>query len=217
MGPMSEPLGVREAHKQATKNALRDAARRLFAEHGYEATTVREIADVAGVTERTFYRYYDGKQGVLAEEALAWIDVLHDAIRQRPSPEPPFLAVQRAMLDVARQGAADLGPARFWLFTDQPQPFALLGRATPRPLLRVEQSVAAALLERLDPEHRDPGEASPPYPAEFEAQLLARVAVAALRSAAIRHRQLEARGETDSPGVEQLLLDAFEMLADLPR
>jgi AcrR family transcriptional regulator len=210
---MSEPLGLREAHRQATKKALRDAAKRLFADHGYEGTTVRQIADAANVTERTFYRYYDGKQDLLAEEALAWIDVLHGAIRGRPSPEPPFVAVRRAMLDVAGQGAADLGPARFWLFTDQPQPFALLGRATPRPLLRVEQSVAAALLERLDPEDGD--EAPPTYPAEFEAQLLARIAVAALRSAAIRHRQLEARADTDSPGVEQLLQDAFAMLADL--
>src|SRR5690242_16988013 len=56
---MAEPVGRREAGKQARRAALTAAAHRLFAEHGYEATTVRDIAAAAGLTERTFYRYFD--------------------------------------------------------------------------------------------------------------------------------------------------------------
>ena len=93
----------REASKQATRTAVLEAAQRLFALHGYENTTVRAIADAAGVTERTFYRYFDGKEGLLAEEAIDWTEKLCDAIRTRPPEEGPYLAVQHAMIAVARE------------------------------------------------------------------------------------------------------------------
>lgn len=44
---------------------LRAAAMALFAEAGYEQTTVAQIAERAGVTERTFYRYFSDKREVL--------------------------------------------------------------------------------------------------------------------------------------------------------
>jgi len=44
---------------------LRKAAVELFAERGVEATTVAAIADRAGVTERTFFRYFTDKREVL--------------------------------------------------------------------------------------------------------------------------------------------------------
>ena len=44
---------------------LRVAAMELFEEHGYEQTTVAEIAERAGLTERTFFRYFADKREVL--------------------------------------------------------------------------------------------------------------------------------------------------------
>jgi AcrR family transcriptional regulator len=44
---------------------LQEAAMQLFAERGFEATTVAEIAERAGVTERTFFRYFPDKREVL--------------------------------------------------------------------------------------------------------------------------------------------------------
>ena len=212
---MSPATGRREANKLATKAALQQAASRLFAEQGYEATTVRQIARAAQVGERTFYRYFDGKDALLAEQALAWIDVLHDAIRDRPADEAPYLAVARAMTAVAGQHAAATGAGATWILTETSQLLALLRRATPRPLRRLEQSIAAAILHRL--EAAPGGNTQPPGPPpEFQAQLLARVAVAALRTAAIYHRE-QVRGGATSPGVERLLRDAFAQLADLTR
>ena len=212
---MSAATGRREARKLATRNALREAAARLFKEQGYEATTVGQIVRAAHVGERTFYRYFDGKEDLLAEQALAWIDILCDAIRQRPAEESPYVAVARAMLAVARQAAADTGPAGLWIITERQQPLALLRRAAPRPLRRLEDSIAGAVRDRPG---TAPGPASPSPGAsdpQFQAQLLARVAVAALRTAVIRHRQLQAHGGTQSPGIERLLRDAFTTLTNL--
>lgn len=203
---MDETPGRREAHKRATRRVLRDAARRLFEEQGYDATTIQEIARAANVTERTFYRYFEGKEGLVADDALAWIEGLHDAIRDRPAGEPPFAAVREGLLGVVHRAEADAGATRLWLFSEGPRPRALLPRATPRPLLRVEESIAGAIRDRLPEAPADEG--------EFRVQLIARVAVAALRSAAIHHRRLLGEGRP-SPGIGRLLRDAFAALDDL--
>ena len=85
---MTEPEGRREASKRATRAAILAAAKEMFADHGFEATTVRDIARAADVTERTFYRYFDGKEGLIAGEFLAWLAILRQAIIERPSGDP---------------------------------------------------------------------------------------------------------------------------------
>jgi AcrR family transcriptional regulator len=208
---MAAPTGRREANKQATRAELRAAAKRLFAERGYEATTVRDIARAANVTERTFYRYFDGKEGLMADEYLSWLATLQGAIRARPGDEPPLTAVRRAMISVGQQASAGPGPAPLLLFSDRP--FAGLRRSAPRPLLRLEASVAEAVLARLGAGRATDESAADPEE-EFRAQVIARVAVAALRSAIIGHRELQARGEAASHSVEQLLDHAFAVISD---
>jgi AcrR family transcriptional regulator len=50
---------------QRTRAALLDAARALFAEHGYQTTTVADVIDRAGVSFGTFYQYFRGRSDVL--------------------------------------------------------------------------------------------------------------------------------------------------------
>ena len=202
---MEQQLGRRETKKLAVRRAVERAARQLFAEHGYEATSVRQIADAAGVAERTFYRYFDGKEGLIADEAARWMELLGEAIRSRPPEEPPFVAVQRAIVSLAREVAQDRRGQPIWLFTNHPNPYQLLLKSASRPLLRYEQAITNALLDRTSGR----GDTD----AEFTAQLIGRVSIAILRSAAIRKRELEAVGGTDAPPIDRMLEDAYEAVA----
>ena len=208
--------GRRETNKLATRTALCQAAARLVAEQGYEATTVRQIAHAAQVGERTFYRYFDGKDDLLAQDALAWIDALHDAIAGRPVTETPYQAVTRALAEVADQITTGNGSAGAWLLAGPAQPLAVLRRAAPRPLRRLERSIAAAALPRFAPAGAEDTVQERPavLPAEIRAQLLARVATAALRTAVGYHRELTAAGAS-SPGVAALLDESFAQVGSL--
>ena len=65
-------LGRRERYALETKQAIIDAARTLFAQRGYFATTVEDIAAEAGVAPATVYSSAGGKQGVLAHILEQW-------------------------------------------------------------------------------------------------------------------------------------------------
>ena len=206
-GDDASRTGRREANKQATRAGLRQAAERLFAEHGFEATTVAQIAETAGVAERTFYRYFESKEDLLAERAITWIGLLGEAIRARPAAETPYQAVAVAMSVMARQLTRGQPDYQAWILGTA-QPLATVRLAEPRPLRRLEQTIAEAVLARLDvaagPQPPDPE-------AEVEALLLARVTVATLRTVIVSQRTRGGR----RAGLDVVLARAFTRLSQL--
>ncbi|MGY0056368.1 TetR/AcrR family transcriptional regulator [Streptomyces sp. LZ34] len=72
----------RRRDAQGTRRRLREAASALFAERGYERTTVREIADRAGVNQALLFRYYGSKRALFGEV------VAHDGEEQMRSTPP---------------------------------------------------------------------------------------------------------------------------------
>ncbi|KQX82362.1 MULTISPECIES: TetR family transcriptional regulator [unclassified Streptomyces] len=90
---------LRERKKQRTRDALLRAAVELFTSQGYEGTTVDEIAAAVDVSQRTFFRYFAGKD----EAALALVEMtverFAEAVRARPPHEPPLEALRQAVLD----------------------------------------------------------------------------------------------------------------------
>ena len=202
---MTHRTGRREASKQATRQALQEAATHLFADQGYEHTTVRDIAASAGVTERTFFRYFESKEDLVADQTLHWLPVAAAAITHRPAAEPPLTAVREALVELTSVAAAiDLRrPIPLWLFTDGP-PAPRMRRSAPTLLLKIEAAVADAVRARIRPD----GAVSPDYLAD----IVARVAVAACRSAYIRDWQLRSAGVTDRPPLPELVRQAFTAL-----
>lgn len=67
-------MGIREQKQQDTRRRMVEAARRLFTEQGYDETTVDMIAEAAGVSTRTFHRYFETKDGVVIEAGHRIVD-----------------------------------------------------------------------------------------------------------------------------------------------
>jgi len=58
---------LREAQRELTRERIRSSARELFAEQGFQATTMDEIATEAGLTRSTLYQHYKDKSEILAD------------------------------------------------------------------------------------------------------------------------------------------------------
>jgi AcrR family transcriptional regulator len=76
---------------------LRQAAMELYVERGYEQTTVAEISERAGVTARTFFRYFADKREVLFAGSLSLQEQLVAALDGVPSSASPMEAVSAAL------------------------------------------------------------------------------------------------------------------------
>jgi AcrR family transcriptional regulator len=208
-------MGRREASKQATRTALLTAAKRLFAERGFEATTVRDIAAAARVTERTFYRYFDGKEGLVAGEFLSWLDRIGAMIAARPGTEAPAVAIHRALLDIGREAAVSTGLLQLWLFNEGQG--SGIRRFAPRPLLQLESAIADAVLAReAAGQGSGAGEKGASGVgadrARFRARVISRAAVAALRSAVIQYRDQAGGDQLDLAALKALLDEAFAII-----
>jgi AcrR family transcriptional regulator len=93
--------GQRERNTRARRDALVEAAYALFAEKGYAATTMDDIATRAGLSRRTAFRYFASKEDLVFpahEERLAALV----ALLTPADGESPFATVRRACLALAR-------------------------------------------------------------------------------------------------------------------
>ena len=88
------------------KSAIWDAATDLFAEKGYDETTVDEIADRAGVSRRSFFRYFSSKSDLMASGIMDYGTFLSEAVRACPPGSSVSDVVHRAVLQVAQQCTA---------------------------------------------------------------------------------------------------------------
>ncbi|MFF7559753.1 TetR/AcrR family transcriptional regulator [Streptomyces pseudovenezuelae] len=79
------------------RGRLAEAALALYAEQGFERTTVIEIAEAAGLTERTFFRHFTDKREVLFYGTETAMDMLTRAIAEAPASASPMDAVGAAL------------------------------------------------------------------------------------------------------------------------
>jgi AcrR family transcriptional regulator len=80
-----------------TRLAIEDAALALFSEHGFEATTVEQIAERAEVSTTTFFRYFPTKADVVLTNWGEGMPELQRAIVARPRKEGELTAIRRAL------------------------------------------------------------------------------------------------------------------------
>ena len=109
---------LRDRKKRRTREALLRAALELFTTQGYERTTVDEIAEAVDVSQRTFFRYFAGKEDVAF--AVQEMTEAHfvAAVRERPADEAPMEALRQAMLegwDAIRETVESAVPVELYL------------------------------------------------------------------------------------------------------
>jgi AcrR family transcriptional regulator len=89
--------GKRETQRLETKDRLQRSALDLFRRDGFEATSVAQIAAGAGVTERTFFRYFPLKEAVLFQDYESRLEWFRAALAVRPVDESVLDSVMVAV------------------------------------------------------------------------------------------------------------------------
>jgi AcrR family transcriptional regulator len=79
--------GVRERRRLETRDRIVDSAADLFAERGFDAVSVMEIARKAGVVEKTVFNHFPVKEGLVFEADPPIRAALLEAVRRRPAGE----------------------------------------------------------------------------------------------------------------------------------
>jgi AcrR family transcriptional regulator len=202
--PTSGPCGLRERKKARTRDAMLAAALQRFRTDGYEATTVRSIAQAADVSERTFFRYFASKEDLILSLVIAAADEFIAALRVRPADEQPIDAMRQALRDAL--GALDAESAR-----SQTEAFAAVVRLieqTPallaahlRQMQECGDRVARVLAER---EGVPVGDPRPVMLVSVFASL-----------ATVAHREWSERGYRDSAELVELIDAYFDQLPTL--
>ncbi|WP_435124868.1 TetR/AcrR family transcriptional regulator [Actinacidiphila sp. bgisy144] len=173
------------------EDRLREAALELFLQHGYENVTVTQITERAGLTRRSFSRYFADKRDVLFAEDDRLPAALAGAVRAADEALSPFAALLAGLLDVSDALARQA-------------PLAVQRRAVVQASPELQErgrtkfaAVTAAVVDALE----DRGATA------SQAGLLAQVGVAVFRTAFDRW--------TDDPGSAGLAARIEEAAAEL--
>src|SRR3981189_2215812 len=92
--------GLRQRKKERTREAIARAAHELFAERGYHATTLPDIAEAADVSTRTIFSYFPSKEDILFSEFSVMKDALRQALVERPEGEDALETVRRFIVSM---------------------------------------------------------------------------------------------------------------------
>ncbi|GHH63895.1 TetR family transcriptional regulator [Kitasatospora indigofera] len=104
--PAARVVGLRERKKQRTRDALVEAAHRLFLQQGFGHTTVDEIAAAVDVSQRTFFRYFANKDEVALAVMADAEDYFIECLRGRPAGESPLQALRASIVQCWRDLAS---------------------------------------------------------------------------------------------------------------
>src|SRR6266516_1712590 len=141
-----DPIPVRERTRRAVRGELAQLAVSLFVEKGYDETTIDDLAAAAGMSKRTFFRYFASKEELVMGKYEFFGEQLAEDLAARPVDEPLWVSrMQELVLDEVRtrtgrsdpadpRTAAIVGAAfscliaawSTWLTTDQAKPFGVL-------------------------------------------------------------------------------------------
>ncbi|GAA2608002.1 TetR/AcrR family transcriptional regulator [Paractinoplanes durhamensis] len=144
--------GLREQKKQQVRDQISDAATQLFLARGFEAVSVTEIAEAAGVSRMTVFNYFPRKEEMFFDRGPEAQRILTEAIRGRAPGQDPVAALRDRFLALHDErhplaGFADRFTEFWQVVVDSPALRAALREA----LERLEAMIAALLAEAGHP------------------------------------------------------------------
>jgi AcrR family transcriptional regulator len=106
-------VSQRQWQRDTTITAIERAALPLLLRNGYEATTAEHLAEAAGVSVRTLFRYFpSGKDDVIVAELRRSLDALEQSIREQPGDIALMQALDAARANwIARTPEVDIADA----------------------------------------------------------------------------------------------------------
>jgi AcrR family transcriptional regulator len=191
------PEGLRERKKQRTREAIVEAALRLFDERGFEQTTIADIAEAADIAPRTFFGYFPSKEDVVFAGFTEFFGQFSERIVERDEGESAIDALRAWFVEHVDelQGADEENLCRRRVISQsdalQAHERALTGR--------VQDVLAEAVA-------RDLGE----EPGALRPRLVAAAAIAALET--LVHREIKGKKDTSSEQALAVIDEAMTFL-----
>jgi AcrR family transcriptional regulator len=202
--------GKRETQRQETKARLQASALDLFHRDGFEATSVAQIAEAAGVTERTFFRYFPTKDAVLFQDYESRLGWFRAALAVRP--------VDESVLDSVVVAVGSFPDDREILRQIAALRQGVLSPETIESHLRLVQGAFARELEAVIRTRREyKRNARGSDESDERIELVAVVMANAIAGALLGTLDVWTRRGGGTPeDMEPLTIEAFEILRDLP-
>ena len=107
MTAITQVESLRQRKKDATRRAIEDAAWELFAEQGYDETSINDIAERADVAPRTYFRYFPSKEAVMYPEFEELFVGMRAIFEERPEDEPLLVSLLASLESFAERMTQD--------------------------------------------------------------------------------------------------------------
>ena len=94
VGMQRDPIPVRERTRRTVRGELAQLAVGLFVEKGYDETTIDDLAAAAGMSKRTFFRYFASKEELVMGKYEFFGEQLAEDLAARPAGEPVWVSLR---------------------------------------------------------------------------------------------------------------------------
>ena len=185
--------GLRERKREETLARLTDAAVRLFVKRGFDAVTLDDIAEAAGISRRTFFHYFESKEDL----AFAWLDKSVEDIVAAVGREDPKLPLLTMAANAMIACAAPFSKEEAWALSKLIQGTPALRDRSQMKYGKLETALTAALIERKGLKKDD-----------LKARLVAMTAAGAMRVAS--QRFYDGGGKEDIATISRRILKTLD-------
>lgn len=145
--------GLRERKKQATRTALSQAAWSLMLEQGLRAVSPESVAEIVGVSGRTFRNYFFSVEEAIAEAAIRHVESMSDAVRARSADESAWDALAAVLPDLVATMVSSREDVAMLLRAGHENPAIMAAHLNS--VDRISRQLTQAISERMgpNPEH----------------------------------------------------------------